>query len=634
MRFRISMILAAHLMHYAAAGQDKSLGVDYSTTLGSFKQIAHVNAGPDSAVRGYQQMRIRMVRVHDYYGPADYHAYTKGFYDPVAKTFNPAFNPQDTTSFDFSSTDVKVRHIVDNGFTPLVRLGISYPSSSNVPTVPPGDPAVDPYFRKFASIAAQTVRHYNKGWKNGFQYGIRYWEIWNEPNLTLFWSGANATALNYYRLYKSTVDSLKAIDPTLKVGGPGLAYLGIFRHQTPYYDSLISYCGRNGAPMDFYSWHLYDCMNPLAVKVYADTVRQVLDRYGFTNAESLITEINPMLQGDTSYNDKPKGAAYAASVLITAQDARLHGLYWYRGLQLGKLAQNDTLGAARLAWNGYAFRAYNDLLANAPVRLKTNGEEIVVTNLQSDTTNLMLMSGKSISGDTVEVLISNLRSAHTGFQLTFSNLPWPGAQTFGISHTRIQSGKPYVTEISTKSGTGSVTVGMSNIVYPSVHHVRLVRCAIPKPTITRDGSGDLVSSSTSGNQWYRDGIAIAGATGVSYKPVQAGNYTVQVSRDGCSSGFSDPFSFTPTSVLSFVDGQYLRVYPNPTRGDFFVEHRLNGIRSLGVSVHDLRGAQLMEQKGLRTGQSIDLKQLASGSYLLRFYREDGSFIAQSFIVRY
>ena len=29
---------------------------------------------------------------------------------------------------------------------------------------------------------AATVRHYNRGWANGHEWGIRYWEIWNEPD--------------------------------------------------------------------------------------------------------------------------------------------------------------------------------------------------------------------------------------------------------------------------------------------------------------------------------------------------------------------------------------------------------------------------------------------------------------------
>ena len=37
-------------------------------------------------------------------------------------------------------------------------------------------------FDKVAEIFAGTIRHYNKGWGNGHEWGIKYWEIWNEPD--------------------------------------------------------------------------------------------------------------------------------------------------------------------------------------------------------------------------------------------------------------------------------------------------------------------------------------------------------------------------------------------------------------------------------------------------------------------
>lgn len=43
------------------------------------------------------------------------------------------------------------------------------------------------------------------------------------------------------------------------------------------------------------------------------------------------------------------------------------------------------------------------------------------------------------------------------------------------------------------------------------------------------------SSATSGNQWYKDNIAIAGATAVIYTAKAAGTYTVKVTESGCTS---------------------------------------------------------------------------------------------------
>jgi len=43
-----------------------------------------------------------------------------------------------------------------------------------------------------------VVMHYNKGWANGFTYGIKYFEIWNEPDFSPFWAG---TGEQYHELY-------------------------------------------------------------------------------------------------------------------------------------------------------------------------------------------------------------------------------------------------------------------------------------------------------------------------------------------------------------------------------------------------------------------------------------------------
>ena len=41
--------------------------------------------------------------------------------------------------------------------------------------------------------------HYNQGWANGFHDNIRYWEFWNEADLSIFWT---ETPEQFYRLYE------------------------------------------------------------------------------------------------------------------------------------------------------------------------------------------------------------------------------------------------------------------------------------------------------------------------------------------------------------------------------------------------------------------------------------------------
>ena len=61
--------------------------------------------------------------------------------------------------------------------------------------------------------------------------------------------------------------------------------------------------------------------------------------------------------------------------------------------------------------------------------------------------------------------------------------------------------------------------------------------APPTPTISQNGT-TLTSSSASGNQWYLDGVIIAGATNQNYTINQNGNYTVITTVGSCSSDTS------------------------------------------------------------------------------------------------
>src|SRR6185312_5529831 len=74
-----------------------------------------------------------------------------------------------------------------------------------------------------------------------------FFEVWNEPNLTAFWTDTQDA---YFRLYHRTADALKGVDPAIQVGGPATADNG-------WITEFRDYCTRTGAPVDFVSTHQY-----------------------------------------------------------------------------------------------------------------------------------------------------------------------------------------------------------------------------------------------------------------------------------------------------------------------------------------------------------------------------------------
>ena len=96
----------------------------------------------------------------------------------------------------------------------------------------------------------------------------------------------------------------------------------------------------------------------------------------------------------------------------------------------------------------------------------------------------------------------------------------------------------------TQGGVYTVIVTINGCVSPvSFGQTTYVNSNPPVPTITAggpinfcaDGSVVLSSSVTSGNQWYKDGVVISGATAQNYTATQAATYTVKVTVNGCAS---------------------------------------------------------------------------------------------------
>ncbi len=141
-----------------------------------------------------------------------------------------------------------------------------------------------------------------------------------------------------------------------------------------------------------------------------------------------------------------------------------------------------------------------------------------------------------------------------------------------------------------------------------------------KPTVTRV-LDTLVSSSTTGNQWYRLGQgAIPNATGQKYLPAQNGQYWVLVSNGTCASPISDTLAFVGTSVQEIGNGAML--YPNPARESFVLEGS-NPMETEQLAMFDLNGRKLSPVMIQETSNRIriQIENLPSGLYMLNYLNQ-------------
>lgn len=416
----------------SARAELRTITVDASSNMGQLKPLRGVNAGPlpwtdklgvdrsggdvevsdrtgfrslaADASPGYRSANIDLVRIHDNYGPGDIYTNFKGSHEMADGTILPDnlrnplamfpdlhADPAMPASYNFGPTDRFVKSIYDIGAHALFRLGASAGESSGVPDsfITDGD------YNHYAEIARHVVLHYNKGWNNGFRYGIKYWEVLNEPD-------GRFTPTKYYKLYGELARAVKAADPTALIGGPAL----MFAYNGPTYrEDLLEYLRKNNLPLDFWSFHDYciDSADPYYFVRLSKDMRKLLDTHGFVKTQLSLDEWN-LLGINPELLTMAGRAAFTTSAIIYMQDSPLDTQTFYMGPNLfgedGKTP--NKVGQALIALGQ---------MKRTSVRLAVEG---------ADTQGLAVQAGRSTDGTEINVLISNyevpasLRSARKG----------------------------------------------------------------------------------------------------------------------------------------------------------------------------------------------------------------------------
>ena len=390
--------------------QFRTLHVDAAKSVGTIRSFQGVNGTPTpimeglpDLVRQYKELHIDTIRTHDTMGPTDIDARfsldarllawlvpgneqrARLVQAGNAAALFPNWNadPDKSESYNFAPSDKFIQGIRATGAEVYYRIGRSW--GADFTPLPDLD--------KFASVVKHVAMHYNQGWANGFHDDIRYWEFWNEPDLPYFWIDSPET---FHALYEKTARALKSLDPTLKVGADAkaLAYDdGAFR------DGLLDYCAQHRVPLDFYSWHHYtiSSADPYDFNRLADEIRSLLDRKGFRNAQSILSEWN--LTPDFTAPELPRlqgieNAAFIGDVLIYFQDSSIDVAHFYRA-DAAWMGLFDLQGAYFTP--AYAFLAAARMLST-PQRLALSG---------ADNFGFAALAGRSADGSTIQILISN-----------------------------------------------------------------------------------------------------------------------------------------------------------------------------------------------------------------------------------
>lgn len=158
-----------------------------------------------------------------------------------------------------------------------------------------------------------------------------------------------------------------------------------------------------------------------------------------------------------------------------------------------------------------------------------------------------------------------------------------------------------------------------------------------KPVVNRIGSNTLSTGAYNTYQWYRDGVAIPGATSQTYTYSVGGNYQVMVSNVNSCTDHSDDFVVgSANSGIGLEENALssLEVYPNPSNG--IVNINLNDYRQerLSLKLVNIAGQVVYERSEQTTanGQlSLDLTALPKAAYMLQITSAHGQAVRQIII---
>jgi len=157
------------------------------------------------------------------------------------KAGKPQYNYQYIDElFDFL-VSIKMKPFVELGFMPEALASgkkTVFWYKGNI--TPPKD------YKKWDGLIKNMVEHWQERYGKD-EVKTWYFEVWNEPNLNIFFSGDMAA---YFKLYQETANTIKAVSPDYKVGGPATAGNG-------WIPQMITFCSTNKVPIDFISTHTY-----------------------------------------------------------------------------------------------------------------------------------------------------------------------------------------------------------------------------------------------------------------------------------------------------------------------------------------------------------------------------------------
>ncbi|HEY4198203.1 MAG TPA: S8 family serine peptidase, partial [Mucilaginibacter sp.] len=402
-----------------------------------------------------------------------------------------------------------------------------------------------------------------------------------------------------------------------------------------------------------------------------DTVNIANPPMGMNLAANYCTSSNSYLLSGTGdgeilwYKNSNDALPFAYGSPTVTTQALVKNNTYYAGL-------NDfsgTIGPATK--NVFTAGGYNQFTPEINVftriPLLIESARLYIGNSGRITFNVADASGQIVSSSTINATATATNPApgaqnddpNDQGQVYNLNLLLPGAGAYTISATYDNtatlyrsnggvSGYPYkigdVFGITGNTATSTADTAYYTHFYYYLYdiHLKSPGCAsterqavvVTKPVITQDGT-TLSSNFSTGNQWYFNGVIIAGATGQTYLPTLSGTYRVDVTlSNGCISQ-SDNYIYV--RQLTSADGSDigLVVFPNPANNLLNVVFAAKANAAVALSLVNIAGQAAYTQKLTSAAEnfstSINVGNYAPGTYVLKILL-DGKLYSRKVII--
>ncbi|OHB66259.1 MAG: hypothetical protein A2V70_04905 [Planctomycetes bacterium RBG_13_63_9] len=153
---------------------------------------------------------------------------------------------------------------------------------------------------------------------------LRYWEVWNEPNLEGFWHD-KPDAGDYTKLLKATYETIHEIDPELVVLLGGTSEI-----PWSYLEGIYKADGK--ASFDVMNVHPYRYPHSPERRPLVDDLtrlRRLMERYGDAGKPIWITEFGWPTHQDRRGVSPPQQAEMLARAYLLAFQAGVQVVFWY-----------------------------------------------------------------------------------------------------------------------------------------------------------------------------------------------------------------------------------------------------------------------------------------------------------------